>query len=165
MSSSRQSLICGIALVWLAAPFSCFAQGPVVESPAGKLEGRVEGKVRVFKGVPYALPPVGMARWKPPVPMPRWTEVRKATEFRPACFQPKPKVPNVYTRDPMPLSEDCLTLNIWTPASARNAPVFFWIHGGALVGGSSKEPVYDGAPLARRGIVVVSINYRLGVLG
>jgi para-nitrobenzyl esterase len=97
--------------------------------------------------------------------MPRWQSVRNATEFGPACFQPKPKLSNIYVGNPMPMSEDCLTLNIWAPAGARNAPVFFWIHGGALTTGSSREPIYDGARLANQGIVVVSINYRLGVFG
>jgi para-nitrobenzyl esterase len=125
----------------------------------------MEGDLRVFKSIPYALPPVGAARWTPPSPMPRWTGTKKATEFGPACFQPKAKLSNIYVGDPMPMSEDCLTLNIWTPENAHNAPVFFWIHGGALSGGSSREPVYEGARLADRGIVVVSINYRLGVFG
>ena len=139
--------------------------GPIVNAPAGLVEGRMEGERRVFKGIPYALPPVGPARWRPPSPMPRWVDVRKATEFGDACWQPKPTLSNVYTRNPMPMSEDCLTLNIWTPIHAENAPVFFWIYGGALVGGASREETYDGARLADLGIVVVSINYRLGVLG
>ena len=137
----------------------------IVNSAAGKIEGLIEGRLRVFKGIPYVLPPVGPARWRPPSPMPRWKGVRRATEFGPACLQPKPQLSNVYSRDPMPMSEDCLTLNIWTPIDARNAPVFFWIYGGALVGGASREPFYDGTRLANQGIVVVSINYRLGVLG
>jgi para-nitrobenzyl esterase len=139
--------------------------GPMVNAPAGEVEGRIEGKLRVFKGIPYASPPVGLARWKPPSPMPRWADVRQATEFGPACFQPKSKLSSIYTANPMPMSEDCLTLNIWALAGARNAPVFFWIHGGALTGGSSREPIYDGARIASRGILVVSINYRLGVFG
>jgi para-nitrobenzyl esterase len=139
--------------------------GPIVNAPAGSIEGRMEGELRVFKGIPYALPPMGSARWRPPSPMPRWTGVRKAIEFGPVCFQPQSKLSNIYTRDPMPMSEDCLSLNIWTPRDARNAPVFFWIYGGALTGGASREPLYDGARLADQGIVVVSINYRLGVLG
>jgi para-nitrobenzyl esterase len=139
--------------------------GPIVNAPAGAVEGRMEGKLRVFKGIPYASPPVGMARWKPPSPMPHWAGVRQATEFGPACFQPKSKLSSIYTANPMPMSEDCLTLNIWTLPEARNAPVFFWIHGGALTSGSSREPVYDGARIAGRGILVVSINYRLGVFG
>ncbi len=139
--------------------------GPIVNAPAGKVEGRAEGELRVFKGIPYALPPVGQARWRPPSQMPRWEGVRKATEYGAACLQPKPALSNIYTRNPMPMSEDCLTLNIWTPIHADNAPVFFWIHGGALVGGASREENYDGARIAQHGIVVVSINYRLGVLG
>jgi para-nitrobenzyl esterase len=139
--------------------------GPIVNAPAGAVEGRTEGELRVFKGIPYALPPVGQARWRPPMPMPRWQSIRKATEFGPACFQPKATLSNIYVSKPLPMSESCLTLNIWAPAGAHNAPVFFWIHGGALTGGSSREPVYDGTQLADRGIVVVSINYRLGVLG
>ena len=139
--------------------------GPLVNAPAGKLEGRTEGRLRVFKGIPYALPPIGAARWKPPAAMPPWTGIRKAIDFGPACIQPQAQLSNVYWRTPMPMSEDCLTLNIWAPAGARNAPVFFWIHGGALVGGSGREEMYDGTRLAERGIVVVTINYRLGVFG
>jgi len=140
-------------------------QGPIVNPPAGKIEGKIEGRLKVFKGIPYALPPVGSARWKPPSPMPPWAGVRKAIEFGPACLQPQTKLSNIYSTDPMPMSEDCLTLNIWAPADARKAPVFFWIHGGALTGGSGSDAIYNGAGLAARGIVVVSINYRLGVLG
>jgi para-nitrobenzyl esterase len=121
--------------------------------------------MRVFKGIPYALPPVGERRWKPPVELPRWDGVKKATEFGTVCMQPVSKVQSVYTDDPGPMSEDCLTLNIWAPADAKNAPVFFWIHGGAFTGGSSRETLYDGSKLAAQGAVVVTINYRLGVLG
>jgi para-nitrobenzyl esterase len=138
---------------------------PILKAPTGAVEGQMENDVRVFKGIPYALPPVGPARWKPPIPMPRWSSVKKTIDFGPACFQPKPTLSTVYTRTPMPMSEDCLSLNIWTSAHADNAPVFFGIYGGALVGGASREENYDGARLAARGIVVVSINYRLGVLG
>ena len=92
-------------------------------------------------------------------------KARNATEFGPACFQPKPKLSNIYVGNPMPMSQDCLTLNIWASANARSAPVFFWIHGGALTTGSSREPIYDGARLADQDIIVVSINYRLGVFG
>jgi para-nitrobenzyl esterase len=138
---------------------------PIVNAPAGSIEGRIEGELRVFKGIPYALPPTGSARWTPPSPMPRWTGVRKATEFGPICFQPKSQLSSIYTWAPAPMSEDCLTLNIWAPTGARNAPVFFWIYGGALTTGSSSDALYDGTRLAERGIVVVSINYRLGVLG
>ena len=141
------------------------ARRPVADAPAGKVEGQRDGKILIFRGIPYALPPVGEARWKPPGPMSRWAEVRKATEFGPACYQPATTAQTVYTRGALPMSEDCLTLNIWAPAGARNAPVFFWIYGGALTAGASREAMYDGARLAARGIVVVTINYRLGVFG
>ena len=177
-------ILCRRSLVWAAVAacltpvFLCSAKGassmsvasdekngPIVRAPAGTVEGQSEGKLRVFKGIPFALPPVGLARWKPPSPMPQWAGIKKTTEYGAACWQPKPTLSTIYTRNPMPMSEDCLTLNIWTPMHADNAPVLFWIYGGALVGGASREETYDGARLAARGIVVVSINYRLGVLG
>ncbi|WP_240320721.1 carboxylesterase/lipase family protein [Sphingomonas crusticola] len=139
--------------------------GSVVDTTAGALRGTVEGDLRVFRGVPFAEPPVGPRRWQAPHPLPRWEGVKDATTFGPACFQPKEKLSNIYASDPMPMSEDCLTLNIWAPANARNAPIFFWIYGGALWSGASRDPMYDGRRLAERGVVVVSINYRLGVLG
>jgi len=139
--------------------------GPIIKAPAGAVEGLLQGELRVFKGIPYSVPPVGPARWRPPSPMPQWAGVRKAIEYGAACWQPKPTLSTIYTRNPMPMSEDCLTLNIWTPIHADHAPVFFWIYGGALVGGASREETYDGSHLAARGIVVVTINYRLGVLG
>lgn len=148
----------------MSAP-SRFESSPVVNAPAGDLEGVVEGNLRVFKGIPYALPPTGARRWQPPAPMPHWKGIKKVKQFGPACFQPTTKLNNIYAGNPMPMSEDCLTLNIWAPANAQNAPVFFWIYGGALWGGASRDPLYDGARLAERGVVVVSINYRLGVLG
>ncbi len=141
------------------------ASDPIVITPAGALRGRREGALRVFKGIPYALPPVGAARWKPPVDMPIWAGTRQAAEFGPACIQPTRRTSSIYASDLSPTSEDCLTLNIWVPDGTHNAPVFVWIHGGALVTGASKESVYDGSQLAARDTVVVSINYRLGVFG
>jgi len=155
----------GAADAGRGATTSAGRHGAIVNAPAGKVRGQIEGAVRVFKGIPYALPPVGAARWQPPRPIPAWKGVRNATEFGAACYQGKPRLSSIYTRDPLPMSEDCLVLNIWTPIHARHAPVFFWIYGGALAGGASNERVYDGARLARRGMVVVTINYRLGVLG
>jgi para-nitrobenzyl esterase len=148
----------------LAAP-AFAADGPVVDAPAGKLQGQSEGALNVFKGIPYAAPPVGPARWKPPTPATRWSGVREAAKFGPACFQPSSHAVNIYADPPPTVSEDCLSLNVWAPKAARNAPVMVWIHGGALSNGYSSESMYDGAALARQGIVVVSINYRLGVLG
>jgi para-nitrobenzyl esterase len=91
--------------------------------------------------------------------------VKSAAAFGPACIQPTAKIASVYTSDVGPMSEDCLTLNIWAPADAHNAPVFVWIYGGALWGGMAHDALYDGAGMAGRGIVVVTINYRLGVIG
>lgn len=174
----RRLLVCSVTTACVVLAPSNFAQqvttmsapshdknGPIVNAPAGSIEGRTEGELRVFRGIPYALPPVGSARWRPPSPMPRWAGIRKATEFGSACFQPQSALSGIYTWLPVPMSEDCLTLNIWAPAKARNAPVFLWIHGGALTTGSSRDALYDGTRLAERGILVVSINYRLGVLG
>lgn len=138
---------------------------PVVAAPAGAVEGTFEGSLRVFRGIPYAAPPVGANRWKPPRAMPPWPGVRTAVAFGPACIQPMRRGASIYAHDIGPTSEDCLTLNVWAPADAAKAPVFVWIHGGALLTGASSEPLYDGARLAEQGLVVVSINYRLGLFG
>lgn len=142
------------------------AQAPVVAAPSGSVQGSLDGAIRSFKGIPYAVPPTGGMRWRPPAPMQPWKGVRKAADFGAACIQPQSKAVSVYSpAAPLPSSEDCLTLNIWAPANAKKAPVFFWIHGGALTSGSSREAMYDGKRLAEQGVIVVSINYRLGVLG
>ncbi|MEJ0026868.1 MAG: carboxylesterase family protein [Rhizomicrobium sp.] len=166
MIGLRRIVLCVAAMAGLAASSPSRAEDAlVVDAPAGQLQGRIEGALHVFKGIPFALPPVGSLRWKPPAPMERWNGVRSATAYGPECVQPQSALSTIYTEDPAPMSEDCLTLNIWAPADARNAPVFFWIYGGALWGGASRQVMYDGARLAARGVVVVTINYRLGVLG
>jgi para-nitrobenzyl esterase len=146
------------ALVAAATP-------PVVDAPAGAVTGESIGTVNVFKGIPFALPPAGARRWTPPQPVPRWTSTRDATTFGPGCVQPPSRPESIYAWDLPAMSEDCLTLNIWTPAKAERAPVFVWIHGGALSSGVGSQPMYDGTRLAEQGLIVVSINYRLGVLG
>ncbi|MDG3439048.1 carboxylesterase/lipase family protein [Nitrospirillum amazonense] len=138
---------------------------PVVNAPVGSVEGQVMGDLAAFKGIPYAQPPVGPLRWKPPVPVQSWTGVRPAHDFGAACVQPPPRPGSLYADPPAKMGEDCLSLNVWAPKAAKKAPVLVWIHGGALVGGASSEGLYDGARLAEHGVVVVSINYRLGVLG
>ena len=157
----------GVAVLVLTFAAPSWAQsGPVVHAPVGAVEGQAEGAVDAFKGIPYAQPPVGAARWAPPKPVADWHDVRKATAFGPACVQPPSPPGNLYGDTPPRMSEDCLSLNVWAPKAAKKAPVFVWIHGGALTTGSSSESVYDGAKIARQGgVVVVSINYRLGVLG
>lgn len=162
MSFILRTIVWSVAAL-IATP--AIAQGPVVRAPIGAVEGEANENLLVFKGVPYALPPVGVARWKPPVAMPAWSEVRNAKRFAPACVQPTPRPGSIYANEHAEMSEDCLSLNVWTPKEARKAPVFVWIHGGALTTGASSEAMYDGAKLAERGVVVVSINYRLGILG
>ena len=153
-----------VATAFLPAP-SAAATGPVVEAPAGKVEGKASRGMHIFKGIPYAASPTGKLRWAPPQPLSAWQDVRDATKFGPACMQPKPRGPSIYAWDLPAMSEDCLSLNIWAPEDASNAPVFLWIHGGSLTTGSGGDPLYDGSALAERGMVVVSINYRLGALG
>src|SRR5947208_9316334 len=135
--------------------------GPVVVTTGGAVRGRVVGGVAEFLGIPYAAPPVGPLRWRPPQPASRWTGVRDARSFGPHCAQP-----------PSPFgggtgSEDCLYLNVFAGTPAGHVrdprPVMLWIHGGALTTGESDD--YDPSPLVRDGVVVVSINYRLGLFG
>jgi len=138
---------------------------PLVELRQGVLAGEYEGRLDVFRGIPYAAPPVGGARWTAPGAAPAWDGVRDGSSFGPACIQPPVPETSLYYDPPADSSEDCLTLNVWAGPDADAAPVIVWIHGGSLRIGSSAEPMYDGAEFARRGVVFVSINYRLGVLG
>ncbi len=161
-----------VLAAWLAASAAAHAAaaGPVVQAPAGAVRGEAKDGLNVFKGLPYALAPEGARRWKPPVAVPAWKGVRDATRFGPACYQPPSRPGSIYADNIVAMSEDCLSLNVWTPkdagkAGGAKAPVLVWIHGGSLTGGASSEPMYDGSALAKRGLVVVSINYRLGVLG
>jgi para-nitrobenzyl esterase len=154
------------AFVALCVTLPVFAgTAPVIETSAGKLRGVAVDDLNVFKGIPYALPPLGASRWKPPVSMPAWKGVRDATQFGAACVQPKPRAGSIYADEPPEMSEDCLFLNIWAPKNARKAPVFVWIYGGALTAGASNLSMYEGSKVASRGVVFVSINYRLGILG
>lgn len=141
---------------------------PVVRTPYGAVLGRHERGISVFRGIPYAAPPFGRLRFRPPVPPEPWDGVRDAGAFGPT--PPKPSYSDAfadYLSDPVIPGEDCLNLNVWTPEPTPSArlPVLVWLHGGALTRGSSAVPVYDGGKFARAGIVFVSINYRLGVEG
>jgi len=165
MIRSTLCALATLAVVGCAHVPAASAQ-PVVDAPAGAVRGQALDGVNVFKGIPYALPPSGWRRWKPPAEMPRWRQTRDATAFGPACHQMISRGTSIYAAAEAPqMNEDCLSLNIWTPADAANAPVFVWIHGGALTNGASSEAMYDGARMAADGVIVVSINYRLGVLG
>ncbi len=125
----------------------------------------LQDSVRAFRGIPFAAPPVAGLRWKPPQPVRAWRGVRNATRFGPQCMQLPVFGDMVFRSDGM--SEDCLYLNVWTPAhpGARKLPVLVYFYGGGFVGGDDSELRYDGERLARRGIVVVTTNYRLGVFG
>ncbi|WP_084421457.1 carboxylesterase/lipase family protein [Henriciella litoralis] len=138
---------------------------PLVSVAQGDVEGVSEDGINVFRGIPYAAPPVGDLRWAPPAAPAAWDGVRDATAFGPSCIQPPVPPTSVYNDPPETSSEDCLSLNVWAPADAEDAPVIVWIHGGSLRIGGAAQPVYDGTAYADRGVVFVSINYRLGVLG
>ena len=137
-----------------------------LRTDSGLISGLVLGAdkaVRVYRGIPYAAPPVGVLRWKPPQPVEPWQGVRPCTEFSAWCPQPRPAMGREYGA----LSEDCLYLNVWTPATSPDAklPVMLWIHGGGHAAGSGAMTYYHGDKLARKGVVVVTINYRLGPFG
>ncbi|HZY74325.1 MAG TPA: carboxylesterase family protein, partial [Edaphobacter sp.] len=139
-----------------------------VKTDKGKVEGALtsDQQVIAFKGIPYAAPPVGDLRWKPPMPAAKWKGVRPAKDFGSHCVQTG-GYPDMVFHDPGP-SEDCLTLNVWTPASARpdsHLPVMVWIYGGGFTTGGTSEMRQDGQFLAHRNVVIVSMNYRLGIFG
>ena len=170
--SSLFSFFIFVAL--LLASITAYAQGSgglpeTIAIEGGKISGLTLGEnkdVWAFKGIPYAKPPLGPLRWKPPQPVGAWEGVRQSNEFGPACMQPGIlKAMGVDLGEKF--SEDCLSLNVWTAAKSADErrPVMMWIHGGGNVAGASTEPSTDGEALARQGVVVVSINYRLGIFG
>jgi para-nitrobenzyl esterase len=138
-----------------------------VKTTGGVLEGLGRGAsgVRVFKGIPYAAAPVGDLRWKPPQPLKSWEGVRRAEKFGPRCMQHPVFGDMNFRSDGM--SEDCLYLNVWTPAKKANErlPVLVYFYGGGFIAGDGSEPRYEGESMARRGIVSVTLNYRLGLFG
>lgn len=161
MPMRKQLLLC----LSLALGSSALAQLPQPAStPWGQLAGDTQSAgLTVFRGVPYAAAPTGANRWREPQPLPAWAGVRPAREFAPRCVQRGFAV----GAEQALTSEDCLYLNIWTPAqdAAEKLPVMVWIHGGGFFGGSGGDAQYDGAALARKGAVVVTLNYRLGAFG
>lgn len=132
---------------------------------SGVLHGAAAASVVVFKGVPYAKPPIGILRWAPPEKPEPWREPRDAVAFGPSCPQGPVVASLIAGAASGPASEDCLTLNVWAPLGARGAPVMVWLHGGGNQQGGSSIPFYDGASFARDGVVLVTVNYRLGPLG
>lgn len=148
-------IVLGIALM---APPASAQPTPPVAVTGGLISGTDNGEVRTFFGVPFAAPPIGDLRWRPPQAVVPWDGVKETTTFSPACRQTVAWISN-------PQSEDCLYLNIWAPEQAEKLPVIVWIHGGGYFGGTGVQPLYDGARLTRRGVIVVTINYRLGIFG
>ena len=156
-----------IFLVVLLSPITLLAGSstPQVKTHSGTVEGKDDGKVKSFLGIPYAQPPIGDLRWKPPVPVAKWSGVKKATAFGSHCMQGNVFGDMVF-HDPGG-SEDCLTLNVWVPDKHVDPKlaVMVWIYGGGFVAGTTSEARQDGSHLAQQGVIVVSMNYRLGVFG
>ncbi len=162
MMRTRREFCVQLALA--AAGARAFAQSSasvpaeaMVDTPLGTLRGESVNGVRVYRGVPFAIPPVDDLRFRAPQPVQPWGGVREATKFAAAAMQPGEK--NI------PQSEDCLYLNVWAPESGGPYPVFVWIHGGGFTGGHAFDRLFDGTEFARAGIVCVTVSYRLGVLG
>jgi para-nitrobenzyl esterase len=144
---------------------SALSQIQTVQVTGGKLEGVVKDGVASFKGIPFAAPPVGESRWKPPQPVKPWSGVRKADAFGPAPMQNR--AASMLMGGWSRVSEDCLYLNVWTPAKRADEklPVMVWIYGGGFMIGMTSVPVYDGTKLAQKGVVLVSLAYRVGPFG
>src|SRR5579871_1123616 len=152
------------ALFVLAAGGLWAAISDPVRLDSGQISGTVGSntEVRVFKGIPYGAPPVGDLRWRPPKAVAHWEGLRKADEFGPMCMQA------TGGRGPAGnMSEDCLYLNVWTAAKSAGdrRPVMVWLHPGGYTSGSGSSPAYNGEALAQKGVVLVTINYRLGIFG
>lgn len=158
----RPLIITAIVALCISPAWST-TRAPDLNRPAVRVEGgliagtQTDGVTRFF-GVPYAAPPVGELRWRAPQPLQPWTGTREAREFSPVCRQTVPWISE-------PQSEDCLYLNVWAPARARKLPVMVWIHGGGFFGGSGSQPGTDGSRLTRQDVIVVTLNYRLGIFG
>ena len=158
-----------VAVLFAGSPCA-FANSPdatIAMTDTGIVQGAKNEDVISFKGIPFATPPVGYLRWRPPQPAARWTGVRQATSFGHDCMQAIDPTNTPLTTTP---SEDCLYLNIWRPAgdghpSARRLPVMVWVYGGGYVEGGTSMPIYDGTQFAKQGVVLVSFNYRLGRFG
>jgi para-nitrobenzyl esterase len=151
---------------FVAITFNSFATSelPVVAVETGSLQGAVEYNMNVFKNIPYAAPPVGDLRWRPPQPAASWNGTRDASKFGNSC--PQPNLKNENKGLGLPGNEDCLKLNVFTPQKpGKDLPVMVWIHGGALQMDGSRDPLYTPINLVKNGVIVVTFDYRLGSLG
>lgn len=161
-------------IVLLSAHYTnAYADIDIVKTNSGQISGSLsdDKSVHIFKGIPFAAPPIGDLRWKAPQPVKPWQSIKQATAFAPSPVQGKPNEFGVYTREFLikdePLSEDCLYLNVWTGAKSatEKRPVIVWIYGGGYVSGGTNVPIYDGEALAKKGVILVSIAYRVGIFG
>jgi len=164
----RRLGLAAAALLMVTASTVSAADAPAVKIDSGRLSGTLAAGVAAFKGIPFAAPPVGALRWRPPQPVAAWSGVRSAASYGSDCMQ----LPFPGDAAPLgvPPAEDCLYLNVWTPAGVvakpdAKRPVMVWIYGGGFVNGGSSPAVYDGSAFARDGVVLVSFNYRLGRFG
>jgi para-nitrobenzyl esterase len=159
--------------IFLCFTISTNSQNTIVKLANGKIQGttNTDKTVRIFKGIPFAAPPVGDLRWKAPQPVQNWKGTKKCMAFSASPIQNKPQPffcwSEEFIAQPEPLSEDCLYLNVWTTAKTKSEklPVFVWIYGGGLSSGSANCAIYDGEEMAKKGVIFISINYRVGVLG
>ncbi|MFX0557814.1 carboxylesterase/lipase family protein [Maribacter sp. CXY002] len=159
-----------LLLLYILIPMGTLAQ-TIVNTQDGQVKGYEKDTIRIFKGIPFAAPPVGEFRWKEPQPVEPWQGVKECLEFAASPIQNTPEPFLCWTEEfiakPEPISEDCLYLNVWTPAKKKDEklPVMAWIYGGGLSSGSANCDIYDGEEMAKQGIIFVSLNYRVGVLG
>jgi para-nitrobenzyl esterase len=161
----RTLTLLGFAIA-VAVSGLAFAPNDVIRVDGGVISGTASDGVRSFKGIPFAAPPVGELRWKAPQPVVAWEGIRKCEAFGPDCPQSSYPAGSMFYSPPRTQSEDCLYLNLWTAAKAGDKrPVMVWIHGGALTRGSGATRTYDGTAFAKKGVLLVTVNYRLGPLG
>ena len=162
-----------ILLVLLGFTVFANAQNPIVETSNGKIQGTagMDKTVRVFKGIPFAAAPIGDLRWKAPQPVQNWKGIKQCKTFSASPMQNKPQPffcwSEEFIAQPEPINEDCLYLNVWTTSKTKSKkqPVFVWIYGGGLNSGSANCAIYDGEEMAKKGVIFVSLNYRVGVFG
>jgi para-nitrobenzyl esterase len=162
-----------LLLLFLCLSILTNAQNALVKTANGKIQGtaNTNNTVRIFKGIPFAAPPLGDLRWKAPQPVQNWKGTKQCTTFSASPIQNKPQPflcwSEEFIAQPEPLNEYCLYLNVWTTAKSKSEkqPVFLWIYGGGLSSGSANCAIYDGEEMAKKGVIFVSINYRVGVLG
>ncbi len=166
----KRLLVSSIIILFV---ISSFAQSDVVQTEAGRVSGVLsnDNTIRIYKGIPFAAPPVGKLRWKAPQPVAHWSDIKRCDAFAASPMQNKPVPFAMYTAPYLipasPISEDCLYLNVWTGAKStkEKRPVMVWIYGGGFVSGGTACPIYDGENMAKKGVVFVSIPYRVGVFG